>query len=58
MDKTMSSSPLDLTHWITQMNYPNMHQPFDFFCFVFDCHNKHHEMEAIILNIKNPLFEI
>ena len=40
------------------MNYPNMHQPFDFFCFVFVSHNKHHEMEAIILNIKNPLFEI
>ena len=40
------------------MNYPNMYQPFDFFCFVFVSHNKHHEMEAIILNIKNPLFEI
>ena len=34
-----------------------MHQPFDF-VFVFGSHNKHHEMEAIILNIKNPLFEI
>ena len=28
----------------TQMNYPNMHQPFNFFCFDFVGHNKHHEI--------------
>ena len=52
MDKTMSSSPLDLTP------LDNSNELFDFFCFVFVSHNKHLEMEAIILNIKNPLFEI
>ena len=37
------------------MNYPNMHQPFDVFCFVFVSHRKHH---AIILKIQNPSFEV
>ena len=37
------------------MNYPNMHQPFDVFCFVFVSHKKHH---AIILKIQNPSLEI
>ena len=37
------------------MNYPNMHQPFDVFCFVLVSHKKHH---AIILKIKNPSLEI
>ena len=40
------------------MNYPNMHQPFEFFCFVFVNHNKLHEIWAIILNIQNPLLEM
>ena len=37
------------------MNYPNMHQQFVFFCFVFVSRNKHHDIYAIILNIQNPL---
>ena len=40
------------------MNYPNIHQSFDIFCFVFVSRNEHHEILAIILNIQNPLFEI
>ena len=41
------------------MNYPNTNQPFEFlFCFVFVSHSKHHENQAIILNIQNPRFEI
>ena len=32
---------VDLTPFkTTQMNYPNMHQPFDVFCFVFVSHKK------------------
>ena len=42
--KTMTFSPLTKPRWTTQMNYHNMHQPFDIFCFVFVRHNELHEM--------------
>ena len=59
MDKTMSFSPWTKPRWTTQMNYPsNCTNPSMFFRFVFVSHNEHHEIQAIILEIQNPSFEI
>ena len=59
MDRTMSSSPWPRPRWTTQVNYhSNCTHPSMFFCFVFVSHSEHHKIQAIILEIQNPSFEI
>ena len=59
MDRIMSFSPWTKPRWTTQMDYPsNFTNPSMFFRFVFVSHNEHHEIQAIILEIQNPSFEI